>query len=173
MPAKRKVPDDAKVLVLAGPKSEPFPKELEFINDFLNRGGGLLVMVDPPPSASLAAFLKEWGVTADNDIILDVSGAGRLMGAGPSIPIVFKYETHEITDRFKAQMTFFPLARSIEPPKETSAGVNVTTLFKSNDDSWGETDLKNTNASFDAKDRSQRAPADGGGRQQGDQACGR
>jgi ABC-type uncharacterized transport system involved in gliding motility auxiliary subunit len=108
-------------------------------------------MVDPSPSASLAGFLKEWQVTPDNDIILDVSGAGRLMGAGPSIPIVFKYEPHEITNRFKAQMTFFPLARSIEPPKEASAGITVSTLFKSNDDSWGETDLKTTNATFDAK----------------------
>jgi ABC-type uncharacterized transport system involved in gliding motility auxiliary subunit len=146
-----KVPDDAKVLVLAGPKSEPFPKEFEFINNFLNRGGGLLVMVDPSPSPSLAAFLKEWQVAPDNDIILDISGAGRLMGAGPSIPIVFKYEPHEITNRFKAQMTFFPMARSIQSPKEASSGITVTTLFKSNDDSWGETDLKNTNATFDAK----------------------
>jgi ABC-type uncharacterized transport system involved in gliding motility auxiliary subunit len=146
-----KVPDEAKVLVLAGPKAEPFPKEFEYINNFLNRGGGLLLMVDPSPSASLASFLKEWQVTPDNDIILDVSGAGRLMGAGPSIPIVFKYEPHAITSRFKSQMTFFPMARSFQVPKEASGGVTATTLFKSNDDSWGETDLKNTNAAFDAK----------------------
>ena len=44
----------------------------------------------------------------DNDLVLDVSGAGRLMGAGPSIPLVLNYENHKITDRFKA-MTFFPL----------------------------------------------------------------
>jgi ABC-type uncharacterized transport system involved in gliding motility auxiliary subunit len=149
--AEAKVPDDARVLVLAGPKSEPFPKELEYLNEFLNRGGGVLVLVDPSPAASLTTFLKEWQVTPDNDIILDVSGAGRLMGAGPSIPIVFQYEPHAITDRFKGQMTFFPLARSVEPPKEGSGGVTVTTLFKSNANSWGETDLKNSNASFDEK----------------------
>ena len=85
----------------------------DYLNDYLNSGGGVLVMVDPPPAASLESVSeRRGGVTPDNDIVLDVSGAGRLMGAGPSIPLVFQYETHEITDRFKGQMTFFPLARS-------------------------------------------------------------
>jgi ABC-type uncharacterized transport system involved in gliding motility auxiliary subunit len=144
-----KVPLDAKVLIEAGPSNEPFPQELQFLNDFLNRGGGLLLMLDPPPGgASLESFLKGWGVKADNDVILDVSGAGRLMGAGPSIPLVLRYENHKITDRFRA-MTFFPLARSVEAAKDSVPGVTVETLFKSNENSWGETDLKSKEASFE------------------------
>jgi ABC-type uncharacterized transport system involved in gliding motility auxiliary subunit len=134
-----KVPPDAKVVVLAGPTQEPFAQELKFMNDFLNSGGGLLVMVDPAPAPSLAAFLKDWGITVDNDVVLDASGAGRLMGAGPEIPLVLRYETHKITDRFRV-MTFFPMARSVQPSKESVAGVTVESLFKSNPNSWGETD---------------------------------
>jgi len=145
------VPADAKVLVLAGPKTEPFPKEFEFINDFLNKGGGVLAMVDPSPSASLAPFLKDWQVTPENDIVLDVSGAGRLLGAGPSIPLVLQYESQVITSRMKGQMTFFPYARSFSTAGETASGFTVEPLFKSNENSWGETDLKNQNASFDEK----------------------
>ncbi len=148
-----KVPVDAKVLVLAGPTTEPFPQELQYVNDFLNNGGGVLVMVDPDPSPSLASFLKPWSVTVDNDVILDVSGAGRLMGAGPTIPLVMRYETHKITDRFRS-MTFFPEARSVEPSKESVSGVTVETLFRSNDNSWGETNMKElraSRASFDEK----------------------
>ncbi len=148
-----KVPADAKVLVEAGPTTEPFPQELQYINDFLNNGGGVLVMVDPEPSPSLESFLKPWGVTVDNDEILDVSGAGRLMGAGPEIPLVLRYETHKITDRFRS-MTFFPVARSVQPSKESVSGVTVETLFRSNDNSWGETNLKelrSRKASFDEK----------------------
>ena len=148
--AEGKVPADAKVLVVAGPKTELLEKEVQFINDFMNAGGSVLAMVDPAPDASLSPLLKSWGVTAGNDIVLDVSGAGRLMGAGPSIPLVMQYESHKITDRFR-QMTYFPYARSIEPAKETVAGVTVETLFKSNPNSWGETDLKNNEASFDEK----------------------
>lgn len=149
-----KIPADAKVLVLAGPTTEPFAQELQFLTDFLNNGGGLLVMIDPDPAPSLESFLKPWGVTADNDVILDVSGAGRMMGAGPTIPLVLRYENHKITDRFRS-MTFFPLARSIEPSKESVAGVTVETLFRSNENSWGETNLKdfrNSKADFNDKE---------------------
>jgi ABC-type uncharacterized transport system involved in gliding motility auxiliary subunit len=144
-----KVPDDAKVLIEAGPKRDPFPQELQFINNFLNSGkGGLLVLVDPTPASSLQSFFKEWGVQVDNDLVLDVSGVGRLVGAGPSIPLVRSYENHKITERFR-NMTFFPLTRSVQPEKAPPAGITVDPLFKSDANSWGETDLKNTQASFD------------------------
>jgi ABC-type uncharacterized transport system involved in gliding motility auxiliary subunit len=144
-----KVPPDAKVIVMAGPKTEPFPQEFQFINDFLNKGNvGFFGMVDPQPSPSLESFLKGWGIQVDNDLVLDVSGAGRLMGTGPSIPLVLNYENHKITDRFKA-MTFFPLTRSIEKAKDVPSGITVDTLFKSNDNSWGETNLNNREASYD------------------------
>jgi ABC-type uncharacterized transport system involved in gliding motility auxiliary subunit len=144
-----KVPEDAKVLVMAGPTTEPFPQEFQFISDFLGKGGvGMLVLVDPTPSPSLDSFLKNWGVQVDKDIVLDVSGAGRLMGAGPTIPLVLSYESHRITDRFRA-MTFFPLTRSIQPEKTIPSGMTVETLFKSNPNSWGETDLNSKQASFD------------------------
>jgi ABC-type uncharacterized transport system involved in gliding motility auxiliary subunit len=144
-----KVPPDAKVLAIAGPTAEPFPQELQYVNDFLNQGGGVMILVDPQAPA-LGSFLKGWGIIADNDIVLDVSGAGRLMGAGPTIPLVMKYETHKITDRFRA-MTFFSMTRSIRPAPDKVEGVNVEILFKSNENSWGETNLKSQEASFDEK----------------------
>jgi ABC-type uncharacterized transport system involved in gliding motility auxiliary subunit len=148
-----KVPADAKVIIIAGATTEPFPQELQFINDFLNKGsGGLFLLLDPHPAPALDSFLKAWGVLVDNDLVLDVSGAGRLMGTGPSIPLVLNYESHAITDRFKA-MTFFPLTRSIQPEKSIPEGLKVDALFKSNENSWGETTLGAREASYDpAKD---------------------
>ena len=144
-----KVPPDAKVIIEAGPKKEPFAQELQFVGDFLDRGSaGFLVLVDPQPAPSLESFLKPWGVQVDNDLVLDVSGAGRLMGAGPSIPLVLSYESHKITDRFNA-MTFFPFTRSVQPQKSIPNGLTVETLFKSNANSWGETNLNNQEASYD------------------------
>lgn len=144
-----KVPDDAKVLVIAGATTEPFPQEMQFINDFLSKkSGGLFLLLDPHPSPSFDSFLKPWGVKVDNNLVLDVSGAGRLMGTGPSIPLVMNYESHPITDRFKA-MTFFPFTRSIQPDSPVPAGLTVDTLFKSNENSWGETNLGTREASYD------------------------
>jgi ABC-type uncharacterized transport system involved in gliding motility auxiliary subunit len=144
-----KVPDDAKVLIEAGPTTEPFPQEMQFVNDFLNtKGGGMLLLTDPPPSPSFDSLLKAWGIEADKDMVLDVSGIGRLMGAGPTMPLVQRYENHKITERFRI-MTFFPFTRSIQPEKNQPSGITVETLFKSNENSWGETNLGNKEASFD------------------------
>ena len=143
-----KVPEDAQVLVIAGATIEPFPQESEYLSEFLNQGGGVLLMIDPPPAASLQGFLNQWGVVAGENIVLDVSGAGRLMGAGPEIPLVLEYESHEITERFRS-MTFFPLVRSVEPSEQTVDGVTVTPLLQSNPRSWGETDLGEAEKSFD------------------------
>jgi ABC-type uncharacterized transport system involved in gliding motility auxiliary subunit len=152
-----KVPEDAKVLIIPGATTEFFPQEIQFIDDFLKKGNvGLYLLLDPHPAPSFESFLKAWGVQPDNDLVLDVSGAGRLMGTGPSIPLVLNYESHKITDRFKA-MTFFPLTRSIQQAKEVPGGVTVEVLFRSNENSWGETNLGNREASFDP-DRDLKGP---------------
>jgi ABC-type uncharacterized transport system involved in gliding motility auxiliary subunit len=147
---ENKVPDDASVLVLAGPTSEPFPNELDVIDGFLNKGGSAAILLHPPPAASLNDLMKKWSVDVGNNFVVDASGVGRLFGAGPSIPLVTNYGRHKITERFNV-MTFFPLVRSVTPAKTPAAGINVETLLSTNDRSWAETDMKSNQASFDEK----------------------
>jgi ABC-type uncharacterized transport system involved in gliding motility auxiliary subunit len=146
-----KVPEDAKVLIEAGPTVELFPQELQLINGYLGKGGvGMLVMVDRPPAPSLQPLLDNWGIQVDNDVVLDNSNEGRLMGS--TMPIVRRYESHKITENFNLT-TIFPLTRSVQPAKTIPSGVTVETLFKSNTNTWGETDLKSRDATNDpAKD---------------------
>ena len=141
------IPHDASVIVIAGPQAEPFPLETDLIEAFLDAGGGALFMMDPPPSSSLSDFFGRWGVDIDDNIVLDVSGAGRLMGASESMPLVLSYERHPITERFNA-MSFFPLTRSIRPAENIPYDIDVQTLFYSNESSWGETDLSGAGAVF-------------------------
>jgi ABC-type uncharacterized transport system involved in gliding motility auxiliary subunit len=147
-----KVPDDAKVLVIAGPTTEPFPQEIQFIKDYLDvKGGAVLTLIDPPPAASLETLFKEWGIKPDTDLVLDISAIGRLLSAGPSIPVITKYENHKITQRLRNTFTFFPLVRSIRPDSAPPSGVIVEPLFKSSENSWGETNFASKQASFDPK----------------------
>jgi len=143
-----RVPEDAGVLVIAGPRNEPFPLEMELIETFLNNGGGALFMLDPSPAPALSGFFSKWGVEVDNNIVLDVSGAGRLMGASESMPLVLRYEQHPITDRFSS-MSFFPLTRSIRPAGEPPRDADVQPLFYSNENSWGETSLSGSTAVYE------------------------
>src|SRR2546427_4319781 len=145
-----KVPDDTSALIMAGPTSEPFPNEMEQIGGFLDKGGSVLILLDPPPAPSLSDFMKKWSIDVGNNFVVDASGVGRLFGAAPTIPLVTRYSRHKITENFKV-MTFFPFVRSVTPVDPPINGVTVEKLLESNDRSWGETNLKSTEATFDEK----------------------
>jgi ABC-type uncharacterized transport system involved in gliding motility auxiliary subunit len=146
---ENKVPDDASVLVMIGPTTEPFPNELDLIDGFLNKGGGVAIFLDPQ-AASLSDFMKKWSIDVGNNFVVDASGVGRLFGAGPSVPLVTDYGNHKITERFKV-MTFFPFVRSVTPAKTAVTGITTEQLLSTNERSWGETDVKSNQASFDEK----------------------
>src|SRR5438876_4096125 len=64
------VPDDASVVIVAGPKNDFFPPEIEALKTYLDKGGKLLLALDPPdradsaPLAGLVALAHDWGVQA-------------------------------------------------------------------------------------------------------------
>ena len=95
-----KVPADGTAVVMAGPTAEPVSAELDALDSFLNGGGSVLLLRDPPPGASLKEFLKKWSIDAGNNFVVDVSGMGKIVGTGPTMPLVAKYEGHRITQGF-------------------------------------------------------------------------
>jgi len=137
-----KVPADASAVVVAGPAVEPIASELDALDAYLNGGGSVMLLLDPPPGgASMRDFLKKWSLDPGDNFVVDASGMGKIFGAGPTIPLVTKYEGHRITQGFNV-MTFFPLARSITPVKPPVDGLVVEPLLRTNEASWGESDLK-------------------------------
>src|SRR5581483_6871382 len=56
-----KVPDDAAALIVSGPKTDFFPKEIDVLSSFIRAGGHVLVQVDPDTRvARLAAWLDKY-----------------------------------------------------------------------------------------------------------------
>jgi len=135
-----KVPADATAVVMAGPTAEPVAAELDALDTFLNGGGSVMLLLDPPPAASLNEFLKKWSIDAGNNFVVDVSGMGKIVGTGPTMPLVSRYEGHRITQGFNV-MTFFPLVRSVLPAKPPVEGISVEPLLRTNEASWGESDM--------------------------------
>jgi len=134
------VPEDCSVLVIAGPKKEYLPEEIERIDAYLKKGGRCLFLLDPPPSAGFKKYLKEsWGVVAGEDIIVD--RVGKLMGGNELTPVVMAYGDHEITRNFR-YYTLFPLARSITVDKTAVTGVEHFSLAKTSPASWAEKNFK-------------------------------
>ena len=141
------VPTDADVLVIAGPRTDFLQPEIDMLKAYLAKGGKLFIMLDPvikseaPKPVLLQALLKEWGLEAGDDLVLDVSGMGRLIGTDESVPVAASYPPHPITQNFNL-LTAFPLTRSMTPMKGGVNGRTAQTIVETSPRSWGETNLK-------------------------------
>jgi ABC-type uncharacterized transport system involved in gliding motility auxiliary subunit len=150
------VPADADVLVVAGPKTDFLGPEIDVLKTYLGRGGKLFVMLDPvlkpdqPQPTGLQSLLKDWGIDAANDVVLDVSGMGRLIGTDESVPVAASYPAHPITQDF-GLLTAYPLARSMSPVEGGVNGRNAQKLIETGPRSWGEADLKSLSSGQPAK----------------------
>jgi ABC-type uncharacterized transport system involved in gliding motility auxiliary subunit len=141
------VPDDAAVVVIAGPQQDFFPKEIDELKAYLAKGGKLLMMVDPPakadapPLTNLLALAHDWDIDLGNNVVVDVSGMGQLFGTSEAVPIAASYPPHPITDRFRV-ITAYPLARSVDVVAGGVNGHNAQPLVQTSPQSWAETDIK-------------------------------
>ena len=140
------VPDDATVLVIAGPSTDLLAPEVAEISKYLAKGGTLLLMVDPPAKAAapalpnVEALAAEWGARFDRNVIVDASGIGRLIGESYDTPVALNYPKHPITDRFEV-LTAFPQARSIAILTGATGGRTPQAFVQSGQRSWGEADI--------------------------------
>jgi ABC-type uncharacterized transport system involved in gliding motility auxiliary subunit len=151
------VPADADVLIIAGPKTDFLGPEIDAVKAFLARGGKVLVLLDPvlkadqPQPAGLQDLLKDWGIEAGNDIVLDVSGMGRLIGTDESVPVAAPpYPPHPITEKFNL-LTAYPLARSMSPIEGGVNGRTAQKIVETSKSSWAETNLKSLTGGQPAK----------------------
>lgn len=142
------VPADATVVVVAGPTIDFFAPETEALQRYINKGGKVLFMIDPPakpdspPLTNLTALILQWGVQLGNDVVVDVSGMGQLFGTGPEVPVAASYPAHAITERFNI-VTAYPMARSVTTvPGEGANKPVAQTFVETSARSWAETDIK-------------------------------
>ena len=141
------VPDDAAVVVVAGPRIDFFPNEIDALKKHLAKAGKLWLELDPPdkpaspPLTNLIALAHDWGIDVGNNVVVDVSGMGRLIGTDASVPVAANYPSHPITQRFNF-LTAYPLARSATP---VTGGVDnhiAQTFVETSPQSWAESDIK-------------------------------
>lgn len=132
-----KVPKDASVLVIPGPKKPIQDEEKEIIEDYLNSGGSVFMLIDPKSSSGMEDFLKKWGIEIGDNIVIDPMS--KLFGGDFAAPVVNQYTVHEITNDF-ALATIFPIIRSVRGVPV--AGIDTTELLKTSANSWAESDFK-------------------------------
>ncbi|HEY6300659.1 MAG TPA: Gldg family protein, partial [Candidatus Binatus sp.] len=156
-----KVPDDANLVVVAGPIKPLGQHEIDALNDYLKHGGRMIAMYrpqrpdNPIDETAMVKLAGDWGVKVGNDIVVDQ--VVRLF-EGPALglnPFVQNYGEHPITKDFK-QRTMFPMARSLAAEPNLKPGLAVTPIAMTSDTSWAEVDLdtlfRQQKAELSAKD---------------------
>lgn len=155
---KPEVPKDCTVLIVAGPTKDYLPPEIGAIKTYVENGGRVLFMVDPAlkmgrqetaENTDLLKLLQGWGVTVNNDLVLDMSGVGQLFGLGPEVPLVSNYESQPIVRDMKGTATIFPLVRSLDT--KSADKTSVEKLFQTSDKSYATTRLNSPAIEIDPK----------------------
>ena len=104
------VPENISILAIAGPRKPMTSEELDRIQTYVDRGGHLLVMVDPDTQADLNPLLKRWGLALGPGVLVDFQD--RLAQGEPTVLLVRTFTEHEITQDLNAAV-LFPLARHV------------------------------------------------------------
>jgi gliding motility-associatede transport system auxiliary component len=152
------VPKDCLVLVVGGPKLAYPPPVVDAFKKYVEGGGHALFMLDTPlkigrgesvaENTELVQLLTEWGITANKDLVLDLSGIGNMFGAGPEIPIILQYESSPITRPLARVPTAFPMPRSLEV--KSGGKSTAEKLFGTTEDSIAVTEVA-ANGAIDPK----------------------
>jgi ABC-type uncharacterized transport system involved in gliding motility auxiliary subunit len=96
------VPEDAAVVVLLGPKADFLPAELAALDAYVQRGGALLVLLDPKAPPSLVTFLENHNVHLPPLVAVD--------------PTKRLYAGEMITFRTSPTATLHPIIKSVNAP---------------------------------------------------------
>ncbi|HET6463761.1 MAG TPA: GldG family protein, partial [Candidatus Krumholzibacteria bacterium] len=108
------IPTDAAVVVIAGPRDDYLPDEMNELEAYAKRGGSLLVMIDPRTTVPhIAELLAEYSLSVLDAVILDekeLHAGDRTFDA--TVVKVRRYEKHPITRAFN-YVTMYPRARPV------------------------------------------------------------
>ena len=131
------VPPDTDVVVVAGPKYDLLPHELEVLADYLKGGGGVLLLLDPGPLPNLTKFLGSMGIVLGNDLIVDRER--RVLGTDGLAAVVELFKRGNPISEPAANPidagVVLPSARTVDVAAE-APGVDAETIARSAATSW-------------------------------------
>jgi len=129
------VPDDAAIVIVAGPKADFQPEELEPLHAYVQHGGHILLMIDPLSVPNLTAALAQYGIKLTEDVVYDPEN--RLFGGDALSPLVSLYNLSVPIVKELRVNTIFPLTRSVDvisPPP--SPAISAAPFCSTGPGSW-------------------------------------
>ncbi len=136
----RKIPDDAAVIVIAGPQGRFDAFEEELLRQYLsNRAGRVLALLAPGYPPGLDDLFYDWGVLVDDDLIYDRSATGQSETGDLILPALAQHPLTSSLLSYKIPLRFGP-SRSVrpDPGRKLDPNLDVTPLVATSEQAWGE-----------------------------------
>ncbi len=135
------LPEDVSVLIIAGPDIPFLEKELHWLEQYLNKGGKMIVALDPDKKHNLKDFLKKFGVDYRSRYIMD--GVAGSLGLGVLSTIGIHYDSSSpVTKSFQQRlMSVFYIASDLKTISDSGA-FSFTELVRTNVRTVSVADLK-------------------------------
>ncbi len=134
---ERLLNDQPSLLVIASPSRDFRADEVELLDDYLNRGGALMLFLGPSlsPLNELEALLEEWGILLGNELVVEKEG---YTGNNP-VNVVPMYAPHEINRHFTENRVFLtmPSSRSLYKNPNADAAYDVRAVLVSTGEAYG------------------------------------
>ena len=142
---QKTVPDDATIVVIAGPTTDFFPPEIEALNAYVAKGGKVMVMLDPllkgPGAAAARCSSSPTGASAPARTSSSTRAAWARCSA-PTRRCRWRRSIRRIrSPKASASITAYPMARSMTPIEGGSNGHTAQPLVNTSAQSWSEADL--------------------------------
>ncbi len=144
------IPENANAAIVPAPQRPLFPEEVEALQQYVEGGGGLLLMIDPETNSGLEPLLSQWGIKLDERIAIDRSAINSLPPRSPLAPLVNTYGNHPITENFGRDYSLYPFSRPLQ--LEAVAGIEAAELIISNDVTWGEKNIESQELQFNPEE---------------------
>lgn len=135
-----KIPEDAAAIISVGP-TRPFQlSEETLLKNYLQKGGKLILCIDPMVNSGLDSLLKDFGVKLGNDLVVDPTSY-----AFPDVRAVIpQYSYHAIVERLSNDhmASIIPFSRSVQKLEPALKNVTQTVFLQTTDKGWGNTNFK-------------------------------
>lgn len=137
--AEARIPEDAALVVVAGPQKPLLANEIELLRQYVQQKGRVMVLLEPFADGGLQGILKFYGFLLAADIMVDPMS--RVFGASPLMPVITQYGLHKITEGFTVAC-IFPTARSVYTEEKSPPGISLSELALTSPYSWAETEYQ-------------------------------
>ena len=132
-------------IVVLGPHGDLNSIEIKSISDYLIQGGRMVLALDAEltPKEKLSKDLRKllsiWGIDVKDGIIVDPDS--RKMGTDTSVVMINLYNPKQVITKNFQQPSYLPFARPVDFIAPAPSGLGITSIAKTNDQSWAETDV--------------------------------